>query len=161
LPVTVRLAHPSDYAQAGAATAAAYEPFLDMNIPSQREYLDVVADLAGRAETQVLFVAEYEGTLVGSVSLALDTPQEVAPGASHVRMLGVAPEYEGLGAGRALLQACVDRTRETGKRTIGLRTMPSMHRAQRLYEKFGFQRYPEQDYKDGKWGWFLAYRLDL
>jgi ribosomal protein S18 acetylase RimI-like enzyme len=161
LAVTVRLAQPSDYAQAGSATAEAYAPFLDMKVPSQREYLDVVADLASRAKTQILFVAECEGKLVGSVSLALNTEHEVAPGASHVRMLGVAPNYEGLGAGRGLLRACVERSREAGKQTIGLRTMPPMQRAQHLYEKVGFQRYPEQDYSDGEWGPFLAYRLDF
>jgi predicted N-acetyltransferase YhbS len=100
--VIIRNATPSDYGQAGEATARAYAPFVPADSHGPHEYLTLVADLAARADTQVLFVAEYEGKLIGSVSLALNTEQEVAPGASHVRMLGVAPEYEGLGAGRAL-----------------------------------------------------------
>lgn len=161
MTVIIRNAMPSDYVPAGEATAKAYAPFLNADSLGQHEYLQVVADLAARADTQVLFVAEYDSKLIGSVSLALNTRQEVAPGASHVRMLGVAPEYEGLGAGRALLQACVDRSRDEGKTTIGLRTTAPMVRAQRLYESAGFRRFPPEDYDDERWGTFLAYRLDL
>jgi ribosomal protein S18 acetylase RimI-like enzyme len=159
--LTIRLAGPSDYASAGAATARAYEALIDADSPSQSSYLAVVADMAARASNQTLFVADYDGKLIGSVSLATRSEQAVTPGAAHIRMLGVSPEYQGLGAGKALLQACIDYCRRDHIPVLGLRTTAVMASAQRLYEKLGFRRDPLQDYESEGWGKFLAYRLDL
>jgi RimJ/RimL family protein N-acetyltransferase len=51
----------------------------------------------------------------------------------------VDPLFEGRGAGRALMEALIELARERGGRRITLRVFAPNERAQRLYERLGFQ----------------------
>lgn len=83
-------------------------------------------------------VAEHRGRIVGYVRLGF--PTELASNA-HVRQicgLAVAEEARGLGVGRALVRAAVDRARECGARRITLRVLGHNTAARKLYESEGF-----------------------
>ena len=97
-------------------------------------------------------VAEHGGGLVGSVMLF--PPSAAAYGAvaakaklPELRLLAVAPEARGLGVGEALVRECMARARHTGARALGLHTSASMRAARRLYERLGFVRAPETDFR--------------
>jgi putative acetyltransferase len=58
----------------------------------------------------------------------------------ELRKMYLVPEARGLGAGRRLLEACLDFARQSGYRTCYLATLERMTRARQLYAGFGFKR---------------------
>ena len=79
----------------------------------------------------------------------------------EIRLLAVAPEARGSGAGRALMDACVARARAMHAGALGLHTSESMGAARRLYATMGFVREPAYDFRAGGAELVEAYRLPL
>jgi putative acetyltransferase len=48
------------------------------------------------------------------------------------------PEARGLGLGRSIIEKCLAAALEAGFKQVYLETMPELHRALTIYEKFGF-----------------------
>jgi len=71
-------------------------------------------------------------------------------GASGIRLLGVAPAARGMGVGRALTEACIQRAREQGHARVVLHTTRAMQVAWSMYERLGFERAPELDFLQGE-----------
>jgi ribosomal protein S18 acetylase RimI-like enzyme len=109
----------------------------------------------------VLLVAGDQGRIEGAVKFYPDAGQahqgEWPPGAASIRLLAVDPASRGRGYGVRLTQACLDRARKLGVRTVFLYTGTFMTAARYLYESLGFQHAPEFDRDPGP----IAYRLDL
>ena len=65
--------------------------------PLWEDYLEQIADVAGRADRTTILVAVEDGRILGSATLELDGRIDededgpLAPGEAHIRMLGVAP----------------------------------------------------------------------
>jgi len=172
LPVTVRRARSDELDAAGAIVADAYLTLPGMNAEGQagedggHGYLDRVRDARARARVcEVLVAVDDDGVLLGCVTYvpAHDNPYAdlQLPGEAGFRMLGVAPGARGRGAGRALVEACVARARDAGRRGIALATGPDMLAAHRLYERLGFRRAVERDFEPVSGIRLLAYVLDL
>lgn len=68
-------------------------------------------------------------------------------GEAEMRMLAVDPQGRGRGVGACLVQECISRAvlPPVSARRMVLWTQPTMHAAQRLYERMGFVRMPERD----------------
>ena len=112
-------------------------------------YLSIAGDVAGRAGSATVLVAECDGAPAGTVTIVLDGgPQaEMAgPDEAELRVLAVAPGCQRRGVGRALVQACVDAASARGHRRIVCSCLGSMTAAQALYAHCGFRRVPERDY---------------
>lgn len=113
-----------------------------------------------------VLVAECAGRLVGSVFLFAPAAEGYGGALTdlrwpELRLLAVSPEGRGAGVGRALVEACVRRARETGATEIGLHTSKSMEAAIRLYESMGFERAPERDFRPAGAELVTGYRLPL
>jgi ribosomal protein S18 acetylase RimI-like enzyme len=76
-------------------------------------------------------------------------------------MLGVDPSARRSGYGRALVQACIDRSREAGKRLVILRTTNLMKSAQMLYHSMGFERDEGRDMVFENGFRLLAFQLSV
>ena len=76
-------------------------------------------------------------------------------------MLGVDPEAQGNGAGRALVGWCVERARATGRSRIALHSTDAMVIAHGLYTSFGFVRDPTMDWEPEPGLWLRGFVLDL
>jgi ribosomal protein S18 acetylase RimI-like enzyme len=164
--MNIRLARPEEYAEAGEVTAGAYLEFARPGQDDWDEYLAELADVAGRADRTEVVVAVEDGRILGCVTLELDQTvgdddKELPPELSCIRMLGVRPEARGRGIGRALVQACIERSTEAGKETVTLRTTHLMKVAQRLYRDMGFERDPDRDFVFESGFTLLAFRLPL
>ncbi len=143
-------ADPAELAAVGALTVQAYtaDGFLRGAEDGYADHLRAAADRARDAELAVA-VDESAGTLLGTVTYCrAGTPwAEVSrPGEAEFRMLAVAPEARGRGAGAALAAWCVDRARDDGCTAVVLSSLTVMHTAHRLYERMGFVRTPERDW---------------
>jgi len=155
MTIEVRPVRDAERAEAGRVTALAYREFVGPGEQTWEEYLGHIADVAGRAERALVLVAVDHGRILGSATLELDTRVEpeddppLAPGESHIRMLGVDPDERGKGVARALMDACFDEARARGKRWISLHTTERMRTAQAMYERFGFERKPDRVFPDG------------
>jgi ribosomal protein S18 acetylase RimI-like enzyme len=118
-------------------------------------YDKAIRDTAKRArDAEVLVAVADDGAIVGSVTYVEDASTDwgewIEPGEAQFRLLAVDPAARGLGAGRALVAACVERADETG-RTVVIHTTPWMRTAQRIYERFGFVRRPDRDVSYDVW----------
>ncbi|HEX3721995.1 MAG TPA: GNAT family N-acetyltransferase, partial [Nitrolancea sp.] len=70
----------------------------------------------------------------------------------HLDRIAVDPELQGKGYGWETLDWAVRSLLQSGARRIGLSTQARNIRSRRLYERYGFQRVPAQDYAlFGQW----------
>jgi ribosomal protein S18 acetylase RimI-like enzyme len=162
----VRRAIEAEYEAAGRVTALAYHEYARPGEADWELYLHELADVAGRADRTEVFVAADEGRVIGCVTLELDRTVgdddvELPPGVSCIRMLGVDPAARGRGVGRALVEACIDRSRAAGKRLVTLRTTERMKPAQALYSSMGFERDDARDMVFDNGFRLMAYRMPL
>jgi predicted N-acetyltransferase YhbS len=166
--VEVRPVRPEEQAEAGRITALAYREFVPPGDedPDWEGYLRLIQDVPGRLDRTVVLVAVQSGRIVGSVTLEEDgvvgdDDPEPEPNASQVRMLGVDPAARGMGVGRALMEASIERARTRGKRFVTLRTTGLMKAAGGLYASMGFRPDPEHDLQVNDDFRLSAYRLEL
>src|SRR3954447_26812132 len=69
------------------------------------------------------------------------------PDRGHLDRIAVIPEQQGRGFGLETLGLAVDTMRRRGARRVGLSTQRTNRRSQQLYERFGFRRTPDHDYR--------------
>ncbi|MGD1053212.1 MAG: GNAT family N-acetyltransferase [Candidatus Dormibacteria bacterium] len=158
--IVVRPVRPEECTEAGRQTRAGFAALYG---EGDVEYLDAVADVAGRIGRATVLVALDGERILGSITVELNTKldpaQQLAPGEAHLRMLGVAPAAQGRGAGRALLEGAATLARTEGKCRLTLRTLPEMVAARRLYEAMGFQGGTPEEHAPGRV--HMSYELQL
>lgn len=143
--VLIRPLQPSETSAVGALTLAAYDAYG----ATKSAYRNFLADPSLRLDgCTALLVAEVDGRLAGTVTYVLpgDAAWEGRPvddGDCGFRVLAVAPDAEGRGVGRALVDACLEASRRRGCRRAIITSMAWMSRAHRLYEGRGFVRRPD------------------
>ncbi len=159
----IREARPDELEAAGEVVVEAY---LALPGDPHRPYLARVRDAAGRARhCPVLVAVGADGRVVGSVTYVPGPGNPFAEqereGEAGFRMLGVAPDTQGQGIGRRLVEACIERAHAAGRTGIVILTTPVMTSAHALYRSLGFVRVPERDPDPPPGVRLLAFRLDL
>jgi GNAT superfamily N-acetyltransferase len=135
---------------AGEVTVRAYEEFRYRFRPDDwAVYAKTLPDTAVRQEQgQLLVATDPYGEVLGTATLYRD-PQPTSghwrPDDAVVRFLAVSPDRRGAGIGAALLEDCLRRARDAGKRRVALQTTPYMSAAIAMYLRRGFVRDPEGD----------------
>jgi len=162
----IREARPEEYEDVGDVVAAAYAPYGSPDDEGWNEHLHLVREVADRARRTVVLAAVEDGRVMGSATIELfgvigDDDRELPEGWAFLRMVGVEPQAQGRGIGRALVEDVIGRVRGAGKRTLGLRTLPQLEAAQRLYRSLGFVRDVSLDVVMDDGDSLLGYRLDL
>lgn len=163
MTLVIRPAHDEELDAVGALTFEAYAA--DGFASGVGEYADELRDAAARAREAELYVAVGEdGALLGTVTYCPQgSPYQelAAPGEGEFRMLAVAPTARRRGVAEALVRMCVERSRELGYDAVVLSSMPNQLAAHRVYDRVGFRRTPELDWRPTPTVDLLAFRLDL
>jgi ribosomal protein S18 acetylase RimI-like enzyme len=108
--------------------------------PSADELAAIIA-----APDQVLFVAELDGEVVGSLTLAwYRMPTGVK---AWIEDVVVDESARGHGVGEALNRAAIDEARRRGAKNVNLTSRPSREAANRLYRRLGFEPYETNLYR--------------
>jgi ribosomal protein S18 acetylase RimI-like enzyme len=92
-----------------------------------------------RTQPENVIVAEVDGRVVGWGKIEHPTELDASDHVWHVTGLGVDPERQSRGAGRAVMEALIDEARGRGGLRMTLRVFGPNERAQRLYRRLGFE----------------------
>jgi GNAT superfamily N-acetyltransferase len=166
----VREAGADDRAALEAVTLAAYEQYASvLPVPLWSAYRENILATLAEAAPGVTLVAETEGRVVGSVLLYPAGATMIEPGTGRewrigepeVRLLAVPPAGRGRGVGRLLMEECIRRSRAAGAPTMTLHTTDMMRVAMALYERMGFRRATELDFRPAPEVLVKGYRLAL
>lgn len=166
-PVGIRTALPDERAKVLEVTRAAYEEYKQLMPPKGWEmYLRNIVETVEGTDLERCIVATRGRQVVGSVYLFPADAQayEAGTGAEsypEVRLLAVPPAERGMGIGRALMEECKLRARKMGASWLGLHTTEVMQSARRMYERMGFVRVPESDFRPAPDWVVMGYRLNL
>lgn len=160
--IEVREVRPDEYAAAGDVAVEGYRDFYREALGS---YADRLRDVATRSEGAVVLVAVEDDEVVGTVTYVPDATSDHAHHQLHheasIRMLSIAPKHKRRGIGTMLSVACIDRARTEGKRAVSLHADEIMEGACRLYERLGFVRDPDRDYRPDDETFLVCYMLEL
>ncbi|MDF1603712.1 GNAT family N-acetyltransferase [Nocardioides sp. YIM 152315] len=159
--VTVRRARPADLEAVGEVTVAAYTEF---TLGPADPYIVKLRDAASRDRGAELWVAELDGEVVGTVTIAPEGSawREIGePGEGEFRMLAVAPSARRRGVGESLMQLVLDRFRELGAHAVVLSSLAEMTSAHRVYSRLGFVRLAERDWSPLPGVDLIAFRREL
>ncbi len=114
-------------------------------------YATELADITGRAQVAEVLVAVEDDEVVGCVTIVADRrsplAEQLRDGECQIRMMAVAPHCQGRGVGQRLLDATLLRARALGAEAVFLHSTPSMAAAHRLYQRNGFVRVAERDWR--------------
>lgn len=106
---------------------------------AQRKARDIDDDIA--AEPEGVLVAEDEdGTIVGYITTVTDE----TCGIGRIPNLAVAPDAQGQGVGKALINAALDRFEDLGMELIKIETLATNEVGRALYPRFGFEDFIHQ-----------------
>ncbi len=159
----IRPPRPDEYAAAGAVTVEAYE--VDGHLDGDVGYDKELRDIARRAElAEVLIAVDGKGDVLGTVTIVASGSRyaEISrDGELEFRMLAVTPKARGRGVGEALTRAVLDRAKTLGLARVVLSSLADMRSAHRLYERLGFTRLPERDWRPFPDISLIAYAIDV
>jgi predicted N-acetyltransferase YhbS len=165
--ITIRDARPDERSAIAALTRTAYDEYATIMDPDAWAGLSGAVDAALASDDHMeRIVAEHEGMLIGSVLLYPPSSKaysftEAQAAGPELRLLAVAPAWRGKGVAQRLVDECVRRARAMGAPDLGLHTSRSMRGAMRLYERMGFVRVPERDFRPPGAEVVEGYRLPL
>ena len=146
--LVIRDATPADF---DAITALTVDVYVGGGfVPRSDPYAARLADTAARAADAQVVVAEHDGAIVGSLTVARagTTYAELArPDELEFRMLGVADTARGLGVGTALVKYVIDIASTEGAVAVAISTSSTMVDARRIYDRLGFVHVPERDWQ--------------
>ncbi len=159
---------PDEYQQAAAVTVSAYLEYEPVARGWDRweQYLQELADVAGRARHALVLGAVESGHVLGTVTVEIERDVDGTPrrptDPAHLRMLAVDPNARRRGVARALMTHAIERARAGGRDEMILPTTPYMKAAQALYAELGFHRTPDRDiYDETGRAVVPAYRMQL
>jgi ribosomal protein S18 acetylase RimI-like enzyme len=158
----IRLAEPEECVAAGELTLAAYRLG---EVDADDGYASVLLDAPRRAREAELYVGlDADGQLVATVTLApTDTEwSEIARhGEIEVRMLAVAPQAWGRGIAAQMMRFVIASACDRGFDAIVLLVVEDNPAAHHLYQRLGFHRIPDRDWRPWPELLLMAYRLPL
>ncbi len=158
---TIREARDDELDAVASLIVDAYAQYAaHMSPDAWSSFANDIANVRGRKDDAELLVAEEGGQLIGSVTM-FSGWRGTQQGTAGVRLLAVPPGHRGGGVGRALLESCVERARDAGKRRLVMTTTQEMAVLRELTERMGFVREPALDHEPAPGVRYEGYALQL
>ena len=138
LNITMRGERPDDYE---AILRLTYEAFLTLDYPGRRRmdehYLIYLLQSSKHVISDLCFVAEYEGEIVGHIlytKSSFKRPDNSEANTITFGPLSVLPKYQRRGIGSTLVRHSMDKAQELGYKAVLITGVPD------YYPKLGFKR---------------------
>lgn len=157
MSVTISQAHPKDFSAIGHLMVEVYSSLEGFPSPDEQPaYYHMLANIGEFTEKESveLLVAKKEDEIVGAVVYVGDMKDYSSGGtatleknAAGFRLLAVSPKARGLGVGKQLSLACIERAKSENREQMVIHTTESMKIAWGMYEKIGFKRSKDLDFK--------------
>ncbi|NKE71654.1 GNAT family N-acetyltransferase [Candidatus Manganitrophus noduliformans] len=164
----IRDAKESDREAIREVTLAAFQEYAAQMPVHWEGYRQGISATLANVEPAEQIVAEREGMIVGAILLypagSVYSPPNNPPMTRawpEMRLLAVAPAARGSGIGAALVRECIRRARRSGSQALTLHTSDVMRVAMRMYERMGFVRDPELDFRLSEAVTVKGYRFNL
>ncbi|HTJ40991.1 MAG TPA: GNAT family N-acetyltransferase [Kofleriaceae bacterium] len=153
----IRDAHPDEHDEIGRLMVEAYACLDGFPKPSEQPayyaMLERIGKLVDPPATRLLAAIDG-GRVLGAVLYIEEMTRYGAGGvaagetdAAAFRLLAVRPSARGTGAGRALAERCIALGRDRGRAEIVIHSTEAMRIARGLYDRLGFRRAPELDFR--------------
>jgi len=155
--IQIRVAQPSELPDVGNLMITVYSQLEGFpsrqEQPSYYEQFNNLPSLTKAGDTQVI-VAITNGIIVGAIIFYPDVKHYGAGGeattslanTAAIRLLAVSVGAKGKGIGRMLTEHCIAKAQAAKCSQLILHTTEFMPTALSLYEKFGFERFPDIDF---------------
>lgn len=155
----IRNARPAEFQPIGNLMVAVYSQLDGFPKPSEQpayyEMLLNIGDFTNKPETELL-VALSGDKILGAVvyfnnmlhygSGGTATQEKNAAG---FRLLAVGPAARGLGIGKSLVEACIEKAKDNHLSQVIIHSTKAMQTAWAMYEKMGFARSEDLDFLQG------------
>ena len=155
---TVRDAYSSEFEQIGQLMVQTYANLEGFFSPEEQpDYFEMLANigkLTERPTTRLLVAVSSDGSIGGGVIYIGDMAFYGSGGtatqeknAAGFRLLAVDPSTRGKGIGKLLTHACIEIAKEQQLEQLVIHTTEAMQVAWKMYEKIGFERSTDLDFK--------------
>jgi len=155
--LTIRDLRPEESEALGRLMVDVYSTLEGFPSPAEQPgYYRMLADIgsfARKKDARVLVAEAGAGGLAGGIVYFGDMAAYGSGGiatslqdTSGIRLLAIDPRFRGLGAGKALANACIALARARGHGQVVLHTTQAMQVAWQLYVKLGFCRSEDLDF---------------
>jgi len=168
---TIRNAKLSEFKEIGKLMVNVYsdlEGFPKAN--EQPQYYNTLAnigDFTKKPDSELLIAISSSGEILGAVLYFSDMHYYGSGGtapleknASGFRLLAVSNSARGLGVGKALSMTCIENAEKKGHKQVIIHTTEFMKVAWGMYEKLGFKKSEDLDFKQGNLQVY-GFRLNL
>lgn len=155
------IARPQEYVEAGKLMAQVYAQLDGFPSPQEQpayyQQFENLGDVTNAPGTELVVAKLNDGAIVGTVIYIADMSYYGAGGpavksiqnAASFRLLAVSPAVRGMHIGRALTDFCIDRARSAGNAAVVIHSTRFMPAARTMYERIGFVRRTDIDFKQG------------
>lgn len=169
--IQIREIKPEEFDALGTLMVDVYAGLDGFPTPSEQpEYYDMLRHIGllnEKPNTKVLVALSDNGEILGGVVYFSDMAQYGSGGtatkeknASGIRLLAVRKDIRRGGVGKALTMECIHLAKKSGNRQVILHTTKSMQIAWGMYERLGFARSEDLDFKQGELPVY-GFRLNL
>ena len=168
---TIRNAHPHEFQAIGKLMVQVYSQLegfpKESEQPNYYKMLANVGELTQKPHTEILVAVSPEDSIAGAVVYFGDMRYYGSGGtatqeknSAGFRLLAVSPASRGLGIGKLLTNACIQKTKDKHRNQLIIHTTKAMQTAWKMYEDLGFKRSEELDFMQGELPVF-GFRLDV
>lgn len=168
---TIRDAGPEEFEAVGLLMVEVYSSLDGFPKPEEQPlYYNMLANIGDftlKPKTRLLVAVSEDGEIGGGLVYFSDMQYYGSGGiataeknAAGFRLLAVEPEMRGKGLGRLLTQACIDLAEEAGLKEMIIHSTDAMKVAWGMYERMGFRRSEDLDFKQDQLQVF-GFRLKL
>ncbi|WP_242927682.1 GNAT family N-acetyltransferase [Pontibacter vulgaris] len=158
---TIRNANPTEHEEIGKLMVRVYSQLdgfpKETEQPAYYSMLANVGDFTQKPGTEILVAVSPAGNIAGAVVFFSDMQYYGSGGtatqeknAAGFRLLAVDPAARGLGIGKLLTNACIQKAKEKELSQVIIHTTKAMQQAWKMYESLGFKRFEELDFMQGE-----------